>query len=66
VKNVRVNTDEKDRNDPDKAHFPWTNEACCEEMLKVNKLIMEVSIHDCKHIANAELSLCVGEFFCQF
>jgi len=41
VKNVRVNTDEKDRNDPDKAHFPWTNEACCEEMLKVNKLIME-------------------------
>jgi hypothetical protein len=47
VKNVRDNKHEKYKHDPEKAHFPWTDEACCEEMLKVNKLIMEVSKHDC-------------------
>lgn len=57
VKNVRVNQDQKDRDDPEKSFFPWTNEACFDEMLKVNKLIMEVSKHDCYHIAHAELSL---------
>jgi len=41
-KNVRANQDEKDKNDPEKSHLPWTNEECFKEMLLVNKFVSEV------------------------
>jgi len=41
AKNVRVNQDETDRNDPEKDHLPWTPEDCTKEMLLVNKFISE-------------------------
>lgn len=36
VSHVKVNTDEKDKADPEKSDLPWTPQACLDEMLKTN------------------------------
>jgi len=43
-KKVPANQDEKDKNDPEKSHLPWTSEDCLKEMLIVNKFVSEVGI----------------------
>ena len=43
-RNVQVNQDEADRNDPEKEDLPWTAEDCTERMLQVNQFVKDVSV----------------------
>jgi len=40
---IKVNQDQKDRDDPEKADLPWTSQACMERMEQVNTYIRQVS-----------------------
>jgi len=38
---IKVNQDQKDRDDPEKADLPWTSQACMERMVQVNTYIKQ-------------------------
>jgi hypothetical protein len=41
--NVKPNTSEKDKADPEKAHMPWTAEECTKVMVQTSDYIKLVS-----------------------
>jgi len=38
---IKVNQDQKDRDDPEKADLPWTSQACLDRMVQVNTYIKQ-------------------------
>jgi hypothetical protein len=40
---IKVNQDQKDKDDPEKADLPWTPQECMERMIQINTYIREVS-----------------------
>jgi hypothetical protein len=43
VEKIKVNQDQKDKDDPEKAELPWTPQECMERMIQINTYIREVS-----------------------
>ena len=40
---IKVNQDQKDKDDPEKSELPWTPQECMERMITINRYIREVS-----------------------
>lgn len=38
---IKVNQDQKDKDDPEKADLPWTPQECMERMIQINTYIRE-------------------------
>jgi len=41
VEKIKVNQDQKDKDDPEKADLPWTPQECMERMIQINTYIRE-------------------------